>query len=318
MSAEQPDDATRELLGRFLRERRGRIPVEQAGLPAHRGRRSATLTQEDLARLTGYSTRTISALEQGSEHRPTRELLDALTAALRLTGDERRTLWQLAAQLPPPEDDYATALDPSLARVVEALDPHPAYVTDAVYNVQAHNRAFARWVCDFAALPVAERNLALWLFCSPHARHILARWDPDVPRLVARIRAVHTRLPHNRQLAALIEQLCDRSPYFRREWAATTDVTVYPTSVTIWFRAPGHTDPDQVDDERYHVPLTMSTLTPMTPDDHHRLVAFLLPETAMRPAPAPGADADADGAPQACAACARELPDDPGPGIRPV
>lgn len=85
-------DNSRDLLGRFLRERRARITLEQAGLPARRTRRTSTLPQEDLARITGYSIRTISALEQSADHLPTQELLEAIASALLLTSDDRRLL----------------------------------------------------------------------------------------------------------------------------------------------------------------------------------------------------------------------------------
>ena len=279
-AAGRPDD---DMLGKFLRECRGRITVAQAGLPTRRQGRSATLTQEDLARLTGYSIRTISALEQGTNHRPSRDLLDAITAALSLTGDERRTLWQLAVDMPPPEAGYARAPDSSLAIMAAMMDPHPTYVSDAIYNVERHNDAFANWVSDFSAKPAGQRNLAKWLFLSDHSRHLVAHWDREAPALVARIRSVRTRLPRDPALGELIEELCDLSAEFLQLWDGAADVAGYPTALTLTFRMPGHTDPRQPDDEAYHVPLTMCTLTPMTPDDHHRFVALLLPEAYAAP-----------------------------------
>jgi transcriptional regulator with XRE-family HTH domain len=273
MAASRPDD----MLAKFLRECRGRITVAQAGLPTRRQGRSDRLTQEDLARLTGYSVRTISALEQGANHRPSRDLLDAITAALSLTGDERRTLWQLAADMPPPEAGYASTPDSSLAVMAAMMDPHPTYVSDAVYNVECHNDAFANWVSDFSAKPAGQRNLARWLFLSDHSRHLVAHWDREAPALVARIRSVRTRLPRAPALGELIEELCDLSPEFLSLWTGAGDVAGYPTALTLTFRVPGHTDPRQPDDDGYHVPLTMCTLTPMTPDDQHRFVALLLP-----------------------------------------
>jgi transcriptional regulator with XRE-family HTH domain len=282
-----------ELLGRFLRDRRGRVSLAEAGLPARRSGRSATLTQEDLARLTGFSVRTISALEQGSDHRPSRELLDAITAALRLTPDERRTLWWLAARSVPPDTAYAPQPDPHLGRLADLLDPHPSYVCDAVYNLHSHNRAFGEWLFDFSALPQDRRNLARFLVLDPHARHVLPDWARDLHPLVARIRAVHTRLPESAELDALIADLC-ADPDFRRVWESGTDVAGYRTNMVLAFREPGFTDPEQPDDQSHHVPLVMTALTPMMPDDNRRFVTFLLPEGYRR-----------RGAGAGCAACQR-------------
>jgi transcriptional regulator with XRE-family HTH domain len=287
------------LLGRFLRDRRARITVETAGLPPRRSSRSGTLTQEDLAQLTGYSTRTISALEQGAEHRPTRELLDAITAVLQLSSEERRTLWQLASGTPPPEvpqagpDDHDTVL----SRIVDLQDPCPAYVCDAAYNVQAHNRAFTAWVWDFMAQPPERRNFARWLFGHPHARHILPNWETDTYDFVARVRQVFARQPRHSGFADLIADLEEHSPQFRRMWRSDTAVMSYPTSLVLVFRAPGHTDPRQPQDQRHHVPLTMSTLTPMAAGDSRRFVLFLYPD-GYRAATPPAA--------AACTACQQD------------
>lgn len=284
----------RTLLGRFLRDRRARVTVEAAGLPSRRSGRSPTLTQEDLAQLTGYSIRTISALEQGAEHRPTRELLDAISAALRLSGDERRTLWQLASGTPPPEEARIAAdHDPVLSRILDALDPYPAYVCDAAYNIHAHNRAFTAWVWDFMSQPAEHRNFARWLFCHPHARHMLANWNPDCYAFVARMRQIYTRLPGNAGLADLVTELDAHSPEFREMWHADSAVMPYPTSLVIEFRPPGQTDPRQPDDRSHHVPLTMCTLTPMTAGDNRRFTVFLYPDTYTPPTPLVRADCGA-------------------------
>jgi len=268
------------LLGRFLRDRRARITVEAAGLPPRRSGRSAALTQEDLAQLTGYSIRTISALEQGAEHRPTRQLLDAITTALQLSGDERRALWQLASGTPPPEDAQTAAdHDPTLYRIVDVLDPYPTYVCDAAYNIQAHNRAFTAWVWDFMAQPVEQRNFARWLFCHPHARHMLPNWYSDSCGFVARMRQIYAQLPGYAGFTDLITDLEEDSAEFRQMWSSDSAIMPYPTSLVMDFRPPGRTDPHQPDDRSHHVPLTMSTLTPMTAGDNRRFTVFLYPDT---------------------------------------
>lgn len=285
------------LLGRFLRDRRARITVEAAGLPPRRSGRSATLTQEDLAQLTGYSIRTISALEQGADHRPTRELLDAITRALRLSGEERRTLWQLASGAPPPEDSQTGPdHDPALSRIVDMLDPCPAYVCDAAYNVQCHNRAFTSWVWDFMAEPPERRNFARWLFGHPHARHILPNWHIDTRVFVARMRQVYARLPEYPGFADLIADLEENSAEFREPWHTDSAIMPYPTSLILVFRPPGHTDPGQPDDHSHHVPLTMSTLTPMAAGDTRRFTVFLYPDSYRTPASLPDGE---------CPACLR-------------
>jgi transcriptional regulator with XRE-family HTH domain len=281
------------MLGEFLRERRGRVSLESAGLPARRGRRGAgTVTQEDLARLTGYSIRTISALEQGAEHRPTPELLEAIASALRLTTDERSILWYLATGAPPPEAEDDPPPDPALDRLVRALEPHPAYLTDAFWRVHSHNAAFAAWICDFSAVPAGERTILHWFFLDPHSRHVLPDWPGETAMIIARARARAMRSRRGHELTAIIESICARSPEADRRWRAGGELLLDGPSREAFMRPPGHTDPAGPDDR--HVRLTLTTLTPLRTGDERRLLAFLLPDGTP---PALGA--------RPCPACAR-------------
>jgi len=70
--------------------------------------------------------------------------------------------------------------------------------------------------------------------------------------------------PQNGELPGLVGELCAASERFRRLWESSTEVASYlPGEEIIHFREPGHTDPEQPRDERHHIPLTMSALTPM-------------------------------------------------------
>lgn len=290
------------LLGRFLQERRRRVTAAESGLPARRAGRAATLTQEDLARLTGFSVRTISALEQGSEHRPTRELLDAISAALHLTADERALLWYLAVDSAPPIDGYAVDVDPGLARMVQVLAPHPACLYDELWNVLSYNTAFTAWVWDFADAEPGQLNLAKLTFLEGHLRHVMVDWEEFARAFIGRIRVARARRPANVELARLIEELCDRSETAKAMWDHEADAYFHPPSVVREMRPPGHTDPQQHDDERYRAPVTWSVLSPTLPGDDRRLVALLLPEEYARPAQLQSQSVQSQ---KACTACAR-------------
>ncbi len=264
-------------MGRFLRERRGRRELDEIGAIGHR-RRRGTLTQEDLARLTGYSVRTISALEQGAEHRPTPELLEAIAAALRLSTDERSILWYLATGSLPPAVDDVIETDPALRRTVLALDPHPAYLTDAFWQVEVQNSAFATWICDFTQRPAGEQTILHWFFLDPHSRHVLVDWHAEAAMIMARLRARMLRSSRSADYAAMVEKICARSADARQMWERQTDVLLDGPLRDGVFRRPGHTDPLQPNDSAYHVRLSLTTLAPVRTGDERRLVAFLLPD----------------------------------------
>jgi transcriptional regulator with XRE-family HTH domain len=204
--ARSPNGAGRsDRLGAFLRDRRGKVSLEQAGLPGRRGGRAATLTQEDLARLTGYSIRTISGLEQGTDHRPTPDLLEAIAAALRLSTAERHTLWYLATKAPPPEESYLSGLDPGMARLVRLVDPQPAMVYDLFWDIQTYNGAMAAWACDWSKRSPEQRNFARWLLLDPHARHVHVDWEQHLaPAFVGRMRMLAAQMPQHPTLTGLI------------------------------------------------------------------------------------------------------------------
>jgi hypothetical protein len=112
--------------------------------------------------------------------------------------------------------------------------------------------------------------------------------------MIARMRALHARLPADPALNTLIETLYVSSDWARRLWQGQTTVVGWPSTRVM--RVPGHTDPAQPADERYHV--TASTLFLPLPGegDERTLVIFQLP------AGLPPPDLCSE---QACTACRR-------------
>ncbi|MFD0443982.1 helix-turn-helix domain-containing protein [Streptomyces indonesiensis] len=94
-------DATQELAA-FLRTRRERLNPDDFGLPSRRrSRRTPGLRREEVAELAGVSIDYIVRLEQGRGLRPSADVVEALSRALRLGPDERGYLFDLAQQRRP-------------------------------------------------------------------------------------------------------------------------------------------------------------------------------------------------------------------------
>ncbi|BCJ68766.1 helix-turn-helix domain-containing protein [Polymorphospora rubra] len=272
-----------ELLRSFLRARRLRLDRTDVGLVPRVGGRPG-LSQDDLAEATGYSTRVISQLEQGRLRSPSAQLLQAVTVALRLGPDERHVLWMLAARSTPPAQRYATDVDPGLARLVDQLYPHPACVTDAAWRVLAANRAIAEWFVDFDRVEPERRNVAWWLFCDPHARHVLVDWERDFAGFfLDRLREARVAWPDDPALRSLVAGLRVQSPFVDRAWREDAGGGVAPSDPVHALRRPGHTDPGPGDDAAHHVRVEVVTLAPGRPDDGRRLIAFLLPDGESGP-----------------------------------
>src|SRR6266540_1341648 len=265
----------RSLLRRFMVDRRRRVRREEVGLPPRRGDRGG-ISQEDLADLIKYGAARVGEFERGEVANPTPGLLDAIAGALRMTGEERRFLWHVAAGVSPPVladvTGGASGDDEALRRLIDGVYPHPAFLMDTGFRLQAYNAGFVEWLYDPDRHPEWQDSIPLWMFGSRHARHVFVDWPTVTSIMMARI----------------------RSDQARQLWHHDTSVVGWPATRVM--RVPGHTDPEQRDDRRFHV--TVSTLFLHLPreGDERLLVIFQLP---------PGQAPPAAGSEQACAACRR-------------
>jgi hypothetical protein len=94
-------------------------------------------------------------------------------------------------------------------------------VCDAVYDVLAWNAMAAALITDFAALPLAQRNVAMRFFTDPRARD---RYDATTAEAFAReavanLRGASARYPADPRVRHLIERLAGSSARFVELWA---------------------------------------------------------------------------------------------------
>ena len=203
-------------LGVFLRSRRERITPAEAGLPSTGRRRTPGLRREEIALLAGISATWYTYLEQGRDVRPSDQVLRALAAALRLSEHERDHLFHLAGNTRAEEPDEPETVAPGVAAVPSLVEPNPAYVTGASYDLLACNTAAAELFSDITASP--RPNLARWMFTSPAAREVLMDWEREAQGLLARLRAAAGRHPGHPRFTCLVEELHAASPEVRAWW----------------------------------------------------------------------------------------------------
>ena len=151
-------DANRELAV-FLRTRRERLRPKDVALPERgRARRTPGLRREEVAELAGVSVDYVVRLEQGRGLRPSPEVLDALADALRLSGDERAYLFDLAQQRPSgARRTFEQAADP-VARLVRDLSPLPCMLLNHRFDILAWNDEMSALMLDLEAVPAPQRN----------------------------------------------------------------------------------------------------------------------------------------------------------------
>ncbi|MFI9271039.1 helix-turn-helix transcriptional regulator [Kitasatospora sp. NPDC052896] len=212
-------------LGDYLRARRALLSPADVGLPATGRRRVPGLRREEVAELVGLSTDYYVRLEQGRADRPSDEVLEALSRALRLGSAERAHLYDLAR---PPRRTTATAatsgrgdaLRSTLRQVVEAIPTTPAVIMNDRNDVLAWNRLAAALIADFPNLAPRERNMARRIFLDPDARRIHLDWDEAARTTVGILRMAAGRHPHDPELVRLVGELSLGSKAFRGLWAS--------------------------------------------------------------------------------------------------
>lgn len=213
-------DRRRAELADFLRTRRAALQPEDVGLPASGGRRRTPgLRREEVSLVTGVGATWYTWLEQGRDVRASVEVLEALARGLRLSPAEREHLLLLGRgerpQAPTPEVG-----SPALRRMVDALDPNPAYVLGRRWDYLCWNRSMTLIFGDPGAWPEGERNAIWLLFMDPLQRRLMDDFELNARRMLARFRAdnaAHVGEPAFEQLVATLRAA---SPEFRAWWPA--------------------------------------------------------------------------------------------------
>ncbi len=208
----------------FLRSRRARIDPPSVGLgPSATGRRRPGLRREEVAALAGVSVDYYARLEQGRIGNVSDQVLTAIEDALRLDRLEREHLRTLVASggvARPRPPAPAPRARPGLHALVERMDPIPTILQGPRMELLASNRAARVLLTDFSAKPVAERNIARWLFLDPETRIRYPDWEEVAGPTVAALRANHDPHRPDPALSRLVGELTVASADFARFWAS--------------------------------------------------------------------------------------------------
>jgi len=210
--------AAENLLGTYLRDRRARLDPAAFGFPAER-RRTPGLRREEVAQRANISPTWYAWLEQGRGGAPSADVLDRIARALMLTDVEREHLFLLGLGRPP-EARYRKneGVTPRLQRVLEALDPSPAIVRTATWDVVAWNRAASVMLMDYGSLPPEQRNMLRFLFLDPRARAVHYDWESVARLVLGAFRLEAARAGAAADVEPLVDDLRRRSPEFEAMW----------------------------------------------------------------------------------------------------
>jgi hypothetical protein len=107
--------------------------------------------------------------------------------------------------------------DPAVRELVEGMNPYPAMLLSARYDVLAWNRAHAALQGDLSTLPPPYRNVMRLVFTQPAWRDRLID-QGDVAHIVARFRAAMAEHVGEPAWVDLVEELVAVSPEFAELW----------------------------------------------------------------------------------------------------
>jgi transcriptional regulator with XRE-family HTH domain len=209
----------RPQLAAFLRGRRARVTPADVGMPPGLRPRTPGLRREEVAQLSGVGVTWYTWLEQGRPINASAQVLDAVARTLRLDQSEREHLYQLA-EVPYAPDREAAAhrVSDEVRGIVDALDPHPAVVYNARYDILAANAAYLD-LFDLPALRrIGVRNVLWMLFAVPEPDCPLVCRERELPVMVATLRGAYGRHVGEPAWESFVRRLSAASPYFAELW----------------------------------------------------------------------------------------------------
>ena len=206
------------VLGAYLKDRREKLDATAFGFSALR-RRTPGLRREEVAQRANISPTWYTWLEQGRGGAPSAEVLERIAAALMLTDIEREHVF-LLGRGHAPEVRYRKeqGVTPRLQRVLDALEPTPAIVRTATWDVVAWNRGVAILLTDYGALPPERRNILRSLFLDPRAREVQYDWEGVARIIIGAFRVDVARAGASDEMNAIVDELCRLSPEFTAMW----------------------------------------------------------------------------------------------------
>jgi transcriptional regulator with XRE-family HTH domain len=203
------------LLGGYLRARRGLVTPEQAGLPPGPNRRVPGLRREEVAMLAGISADYYLRLERGRDTNPSEQVLGALARVLHLDDLEQEYLRGLAAQRPGPRRRPKPERVPARLHQLLASVQVPAFVEGRAFDVLASNGL---------AVALSPRlrpgyNRLRSLLLDPEERAFQEDWSRSTAGFIAAFRKSVGDDIDNPRFVELVGELALSSERFRTLWA---------------------------------------------------------------------------------------------------
>ena len=220
----QKVDAQRRQLSSFLKSCRARLSPSAVGLPDNGRRRTPGLRREDVAALARVSVTWYTWLEQGRTIQVSTDLLERLSATLRMSPDEREYLFALTQRRAAPPTVAKPEVGTTLLTTLDAIGV-PALVMTARWDVIAWN-PLTTILRDYDALPEDRRNLLRLLLVEDDTYETdPVGYEAMARRVLSKFRVDYSQAAESLDFETLISELMVRCPAFRRLWQSPDVMT---------------------------------------------------------------------------------------------
>lgn len=171
---------------------------------------------EEVAALDALSVDYLIRLEQARDVRPSAQVVQSLSSALRLSVDQTEYLFTLAGHRIL-ERSTRPNVPSGLTALVHDVSPLPAMVANHRLDVLAWNDIMAALLLGLDR-PEQERNVLRMCFLDSRFDGFYGYRDDVVRGAVADLRAAWVAHVHDAQLVELIRELEDGSEEFAKHW----------------------------------------------------------------------------------------------------
>ncbi|MEO7448538.1 MAG: helix-turn-helix transcriptional regulator [Humibacillus sp.] len=206
-------------LGEFLRARRRQLAPEDVGIARAKGRRRVGLSRTEVAELANVSVAYYDLIERGRDLLPSQGVIDGLARALRLSADGRSQLHALATGGPSRRPPAHEELSDELEELLDSIEPNPAYVVGARWDVLGANHTACQLFTDWEGKRKRhERNLLWFYCCDPAARSLFVDWEQEAADQLALFREAYARHPDDPQFRRILDLVFEANPATIEWW----------------------------------------------------------------------------------------------------
>lgn len=200
----------------FLTNQRARVDPQLYGF-SPLNRRVPGLRREEVAQLAAVSVSWYTWLEQGRDISISLAAVQRIGKVLQLSAAAQQYLETLIFGNAHPQPLHQE-LPAEVMAMVDALDPHPAFVRRANMDIVYWNRAAQSLIVDWSTLACEDRNTLKLMFLSEAYRTRIHDWEQAARQTLSAFRASYAASNQPQAFETVIADLLARSDAFRTLW----------------------------------------------------------------------------------------------------